>query len=158
VAPEEEKYLADIERLLKKTVQIVSADGFDPSSVRAERAPRATRASSAERPPRVPSGPRSEHADRPPRSQTSGEPRATRPPRAHSGEDRPARPPREDPRIERERAYALNPDQPPVVPNGNATAPDSAASTNPPKRRGFGHGRPVPALLMKRNANEPEKV
>ena len=40
VAPEEEKYLAEIERLLKKSIQILSADGFDPSSVRAERAPR----------------------------------------------------------------------------------------------------------------------
>ena len=40
VAPEEEKYLAEIERLLKKSVPILSADGFDPSSVRAERAPR----------------------------------------------------------------------------------------------------------------------
>jgi hypothetical protein len=64
-------------------------------------------------------------------------------------------------RIERERAYALNPDQPPVAPQSNdSTAPDSAlaASAGHPKRRGFGHGRPVPALLMKRTASEPEKV
>ena len=54
VAPEEEKYLADIERLLKKTVPIVSADGFDPSSARAERAPRSARAGSTERPARAP--------------------------------------------------------------------------------------------------------
>ena len=43
VAPEEEKYLADIERLLKKTVLIRSAEGFDPSSARGERAPRTAR-------------------------------------------------------------------------------------------------------------------
>ena len=52
VAPEEEKYLADIERLLKKTVAIVSADGFDPSSVApraARRAPRAPPRPSARR-------------------------------------------------------------------------------------------------------------
>jgi hypothetical protein len=55
----------------------------------------------------------------------------------------------------------LNPDQPPVAPQANnAAASDSALtpSTGLPKRRGFGHGRPVPALLMKRNATEPEKV
>ena len=37
VAPEEEKYLADIERLLKKKIEIVAAEGFDPSAARAER-------------------------------------------------------------------------------------------------------------------------
>jgi len=153
VAPEEEKYLAEIERLLKKSIQILSADGFDPSSVRAERAPRTSRAAGAERPPRAAG------AERPPRA-PRGE-HAARPPRAHGAEDRASRPPREDPRIERERAYALNPDQPPAAPqNGNATASDSALTPSAvlPKRRGFGHGRPVPALLMKRNATEPEKV
>jgi ATP-dependent RNA helicase RhlE len=153
VAPEEEKYLAEIERLLKKSIQILSAEGFDPSSVRTERAPRTSRAAGAERPPRAggseraPRGPRTEHP--------------ARAPRAHGAEDRPPRPPREDPRIERERAYALNPDQPPVAPqNGNATASDSGLTpaVGLPKRRGFGHGRPVPALLIKRNAPEPEKV
>ena len=158
VAPEEEKYLADIERLLKKTVAIVSAEGFDPSSVRPERAPRTTRSTSAERPPRAPRG---EHAERPPRAR-SGEHRTPRPLGADAGEDRPPRPPREDPRIERERAYALNPDQPPVavktaaVPTSDGAA--LTASSAPAKRRGFGHGRPVPALLMKRRATEPEKV
>src|SRR4029453_3388281 len=37
VAPEEEKYLAEIERLLKKKIEIVSAEGFDQSTGRAER-------------------------------------------------------------------------------------------------------------------------
>ena len=63
VAPEEEKYLAEIERLLKKTVPIVAAEGFDPSSVRAERAP----AHHARR--RAPSARRAQHgAERPPRA------------------------------------------------------------------------------------------
>ncbi len=158
VAPEEEKYLADIERLLKKTVAIVSAEGFDPSSVRPERAPRTARSASAERPPRAPRG---EHAERPPRAR-SAEHRTPRPLGADAGEDHGPRPPREDPRIERERAYALNPDQPPVAAKtDSAPAPDGAAltaSAGPAKRRGFGHGRPVPALLMKRRATEPEKV
>jgi ATP-dependent RNA helicase RhlE len=144
VAPEEEKYLADIERLLKKNIQILSADGFDPSSVRAERSPRTSRGAGAERAPRAP---RAEHAPRTPR--------------AHGAEDRASRPPREDPRIERERAYALNPDQPPVAPQAGDTLATKSAlmpSAGLPKRRGFGHGRPVPALLMKRAATEPEKV
>ena len=108
-----------------------------PSARRARRAP-----PRAERPPRAP---RAERAPRTPRAE-----HAARAPRAHGAEDRAARPPREDPRIERERAYALNPDQPPVAPQSDAaTAPDSALAPSPalPKRRGFGHGRPVPALL-----------
>jgi len=158
VAPEEEKYLADIERLLKKTVAIVSAEGFDPSSVRPERAPRTARSTSAERPPRAA---RAEHAERAPRAR-SGEHRTPRPLGADAGEDHGPRPPREDPRIERERAYALNPDQPPVAAKTPAApTSDGAALTapsGPAKRRGFGYGRPVPALLMKRRATEPEKV
>jgi len=158
VAPEEEKYLADIERLLKKTVAIVSAEGFDPSSVRPERAPRTARSTSAERPPRAA---RAEHAERAPRAR-SGEHRIPRPLGADAGEDHGPRPPREDPRIERERAYALNPDQPPVAAKTPAApTSDGAALTapsGPAKRRGFGYGRPVPALLMKRRATEPEKV
>ncbi len=153
VAPEEEKYLAEIERLLKKSIQILSADGFDPSSVRAERAPRTSRGAGAER------STRAAGAERAPRAPRAAQ--AARPPRAHGAEERASRPPREDPRIERERAYALNPDQPPVAPQaGNAVATGSALtpSAGVPKRRGFGHGRPVPALLMKRVATEPEKV
>jgi ATP-dependent RNA helicase RhlE len=163
VAPEEERYLADIERLLKKTVQIVSADGFDLATARLDRpAPRAGRSGSSERPPRAPRGehaerapraPRSEHAERPPRA-----PRA-----APAAEGRTVRAPREDPRIERERAYALNPDQPPAAATAGdtasgASAPTPTPSSGRPKRHGFGHGRPVAALLMKRTASEPEKV
>src|SRR6185295_20289336 len=55
VAPEEEKYLADIERLLKKKIEIVSAVGFDPSSEPPVRTPRAPRAA-ADRPPRASQG------------------------------------------------------------------------------------------------------
>ncbi len=148
VAPEEERYLADIERLLKKTVEIVSAEGFDPSNVRAERSPRSSsRAAAPDRPPRAA---RTEHASRPPRA-----------PRAEPGtETRVARPPREDPRVERERAYALNPDQP----SSRGHRPRPRHPVRPWRHRGarqahgFGHGRPVPALLKKRTATEPEKV
>ena len=71
------------------------------------------------------------------------------------------RPPREDPRIERERAYALNPDQPTVAAQADDTPdPNSplATSSGPTTRRGYGHGRPVPALLRKRAVREPEKI
>ena len=150
VAPEEERYLADIERLLKKTVEIVAADGFDPSNG----TPRAC-ASHVARPPRriVPRA----------RPAASTRRRATAARRAPTTGDeaRAPRPPREDPRVERERAYALNPDQPPVAQREPDPAAPAAALTRAltlPKRHGFGHGRPVPALLKKRTASEPEKV
>ena len=54
-------------------------------------------------------------------------------------------------REERERAYALNPDQP--TPARPAPSP-----AHPHGRKHFGHGKPVPALLMKRKTAEPEKV
>jgi ATP-dependent RNA helicase RhlE len=139
VAPDEERLLAEIERLLKKAVPIVVPEGFDPSTrsrpdhgERSERGTRPGRPSAAGRPPR---------AERPPRDEAQPE----RPPR---DEVRPERPPREDPRVERERAYALNPDQP-LVPESGAAA-DATRIPARPARPGFGHGRPVPALLMKR--------
>jgi len=197
VAPEEEKYLAEIERLLKKPVAVLTAEGFDVTTgrmarpergsrpahhvggERAERAPRATAAERAERPPRAPAG---ERAERPPRA-PAGE-RAERAPRAPAGEraERPSRAPaseraerpprlaaaerqgdtggtehreaRERPqgdtrREERERAYALNPDQPPQPSPAGATR-----HGHHPRHK----ARPVPALLMKRPATEPEKV
>jgi ATP-dependent RNA helicase RhlE len=183
VAPEEERYLADIERLLKKKVEVVTADGFDPATARFERSehpPRARRGERTERPARAP---REAHK---PRSQpAAGTPRQDRGESAHPSE-RPARAPREahkprsqpaggtprhdrgesaDPggpsygdqrREERERAYALNPDQPPAA---KRTDDDAATSTHAHHgRKSFGHGKPVPALLMKRKASEPEKV
>jgi ATP-dependent RNA helicase RhlE len=165
VAPDEERYLADIERLLKKGIEIRTAEGFDPLSTRArsdrqgrskrpletERLGRAPRGEHAERPPRAPRGenlPRSPHGGHAPRA-----------PRGQSAEQRPPREPRVDPRIEREEAYARNPDQPlPAKRPAHTTAKSALGpSPNAPTRRGFGHGRPVPALLKKRTP-EPEKI
>jgi ATP-dependent RNA helicase RhlE len=166
VAPEEERYLADIERLLKKPIEIMAAEGFDGAAARSDRGSRATRsAPSSERSTR---STRAEPAERPPRAPRSSEhttraaPRGEHPPRtprAHSTEHRPPREPRVDPRIEREEAYARNPDQPPPATRPADTAPESALSPSPPTatRRGFGHGRPVPALLRKRTT-ESEKA
>ena len=127
VAPEEEKYLAEIEKLLRKKVPILVAEGFDPSAARSER----------------------------PRRTEKAAPRETRAPRerAHAREDRGAV--REDRQAERERAYARNPDQPLAARNGNGAMSPASASSHPAHRHAK---RPVPALLMKRPAREPEKV
>jgi ATP-dependent RNA helicase RhlE len=147
VAPDEERLLDEIERLLKKKVPIVAADGFDPASVRAER---------GARPPRSETARRTARPERPERPERIA-------PRAAAVDEAPVpvRPSpdiehREDPapgqsygdmrREERERAYAMNPDQP--LPNAGGV------------RLAAGRARPVPALLMKRPAvvSEPEKV
>ena len=139
VAPDEERLLGDIERLLKKAVPIAVAEGFDPAAParreRGERPERGERSARPVRSPRAATEPR-EHR----------EPREQREPR----EPRTERPPREDPRVARERAYALNPDQPPPAPG--TAVPVGVVSA----RAGFGAGRPVPALLRKRPAAPPE--
>ena len=144
VAPDEEKYLADIERLLKKKVEVVSAEGFDLATARFDKPERTSRTKPGERPPRAP------RAATKPRSTAATE----RVPHARS-EAASARAPShgESRREERERAYALNPDQPPT-PRPAAEQPSGPAS----HRKAYGHGKPVPALLMKRKSNEPEKV
>src|SRR3989442_7454326 len=63
-APEEEKYLAETERLLRKKVQIVTAEGFDLQRVPSERPPRSPRAERPARPPREPRAPRAQPAPR----------------------------------------------------------------------------------------------
>ena len=50
----------------------------------------------------------------------------------------------------------MNPDQPLAA---KRTGDDAATSTHAHHgRKTFGHGKPVPALLMKRKASETEKV
>jgi len=140
VAPEEEKYLVEIERLLRKKVQIVVADGFDATVARTERPQRSEK----------------------PVSGDAKAPREPRPPR-EARQFREARPPRErtvsrDERLaERERAYALNPDQP-VPPRGHNGSGEKASALMPSHPTHRHSKRPVPALLMKRPAQEPEKV
>jgi ATP-dependent RNA helicase RhlE len=171
VAPDEERYLTDIERLLKKTVAIVDAEGFDPAAAvrREQSAPRdhgsrerAPRGRSERAPRSAPPGARPPQAEfrreeRPPQASETPAERvapaqlpAQRPAGPNYGEQR---------REERERAYAMNPDQPPALP---ADAPLAAAALTHPRgpqhKTSFGKGRPVPALLMKRPAQESEKV
>ena len=134
VAPEEEKYLTEIEKLLRKKVSIVVADGFDPAAARTERPPRGEKAVSREA--KAPRETKGQSEARPPRERT---------------------PSRDERQAERELAYARNPDQPiPVRAHNGSGEKESALMPSHPAHRHT--KRPVPALLMKRPAREPEKV
>jgi ATP-dependent RNA helicase RhlE len=140
VAPEEEKHLAEIEKLLKKKIAIAVAEGFDPTSVRAERPSRAPRSGTPARRPRE---------SRPPRE--APPPREARPLRERA-------PTADERRAEREAAYAKNPDQPlPPRTDGHAPRPALMRGERPAAHGAHGR-RPVAALLMKRPVREPEKV
>ena len=139
VAHEEEKYLSEIERLLKKKIAVRTLDGFDPAAATA-RAPHAPRAAARH--------PRGEAKPAPERAPVRAEDRAERAPARVERTPAPvSRSPREQ---EREDAYARNPDQPLPA----RTDPHAKATAT------HGHGahkaRPVPALLMKRKAPEPQ--
>ncbi len=155
VAPEEERYLAEIERLLKKKVEVVAAEGFDPALARSERGERATRAAHGERterarrPAREPHKPRVEPRPGTPRTEAPRPPRTEQAVGPTYGDRR---------REERERAYARNPDQPIAKPRAHAHDAPNLPVPLHHGRKSFGHGKPVPALLMKRKTPEPEKV
>ena len=140
-SPDEERLLTEIERMLKRSIPVAAADGIpaERASAHAERAPAQSRE------PRVSREPRAVREPRQPR-----EGRQTKPPREHAAEP----PPRRDHAVDDTR----NPDQPPIErpaakQNGSGTlAPSSHA------RPGQRKSHPIPALLMKRSAGEPEKV
>ena len=168
VAPEEERYLADIERMLKRTIAATSPEGFDISANRDERPARAPRGRSAD------AASRGRSTEAAPRAARARAPRGTPGPKPVAGSaegvarhreitigDAPHAPARtETRREERDRAYALNPDQAPAPRAEPAAAESKSALTQSgtARRPSFGHGRPVPALLMKRTRHEPEKV
>jgi len=131
VDPAEMKYLHEIERLLKKPIPILTPDGIDLSS-------KPARGERREKPAERREKPAGE------RRRTEHEPRRERAERA-------PRPPREVRDAEREAAYAKNPDQPAAKPSSQPEQAHASRSTAH-ARRGFGHNRPVPALLMKRPA------
>jgi ATP-dependent RNA helicase RhlE len=169
VAHEEEKYLAEIEKLLKTKIPLLTPPDFDPGDTmpRREHAPAARRSSA--------SAAREAHVDavEPHAARASaGEARTTAPRADRVSRDEPvrrvrrdddSREPERESRSERERlreeAYARNPDQPLTKradDGGSGPAshgPGQSASHRPHARR-----QPVPALLMKRPASEPEKV
>jgi ATP-dependent RNA helicase RhlE len=164
VAHEEEKYLVEIEKMLKKKVPVDNVDGFDASTAavaapqreRAERAPRgerparpARRPVAAGEPVRAPVAP----TDAEPAAQTRLRDRGE----GYRGDGR------GDGRTERERqrdeVYAKNPDQPiPVRPSAQAANGNSALASGATASHHRSGAKPVPALLMKRRAAEPESA
>jgi ATP-dependent RNA helicase RhlE len=163
VAPEEEKYLGEIERLLKKKVTIAVSDDFDVAAAVRERPARG--AGETRGGARRERGERSES-----RSSGSGGERGERgglrESRSAAGDARREREPaskvRREPamngdarRAEREAAYAKNPDQP-TVKRPHADAAHHAAHIGAPAQR---HAKkPVPALLQKRKVSETESA
>ena len=135
-SPDEERLLTEIERMLKRSIPVAAADGIpaERAPAHTEREPRAARESRAAREPRQ-----------------ARETRAAKQPRERAAE---ALPPRRDRAVDDTR----NPDQPLIEragpkPNGSGTLAPSLVG-RPASRR----SHPIPALLMKRTAGEPEKV
>ncbi len=160
VAHDEEKYLVEIERMLKKKVSVESVDGFDPAAA-------AARTPSRERAERAPRGEHASRGDRRPAARAKvARPAAT----ALAEHDSTSRVRergeghRDDGRSERERqrdaVYANNPDQP-VSSRSNgepAHAKSALMHGSGAHRHGAGGQKPIPALLMKRRAREPENA
>jgi ATP-dependent RNA helicase RhlE len=142
-SPDEEKLLAEIERMLKRTIPVAPLDGFAPhrdgpstprpSARRQTREVRETRG--AKRPP---------HAATPASHSKSHAPHAD----SHA------------PRRERAAdADDRNPDQAPVTRATDRTGAASApVLTGTAGRPSLHRKHPIPALLMKRSLREPEKV
>ena len=144
VAPEEEKYLGEIERLLKKKVDLLTADGFDADAAARDRPMRASRATGTAPRGRAANG----DARRAPRAE--GETRVRPANGKSSGE---SATPWDTRRAEREAAYAKNPDQP--IAKHVASAHDAA---HPRAHMHAAHRRhkPVPMLLQKRREPQTE--
>ena len=159
VAPEEEKYLGEIERLLKKKVAVLNADGFDADAVVRERPPRGTREAGTATRGRAANGDarravRAEsEARRAPRGE--GEARVRRPASGKSSGEPATH--WDTRRAEREAAYAKNPDQP--IANRAPSAHD-AAHPHPRAHMHAAHRRhkPVPMLLQKRKEPQTEEA
>ena len=149
VAPEEEKYLGEIERLLKKKVEMRTADGFDADASVRDRPARGPRATGAAPHARAGNG----DARRTPRAE--GETRVRRSASGKSSGEPTT--PWDTRRAEREAAYAKNPDQPIVK---RPASPHDAAHPHPRAHMHAAHKRhkPVPMLLQKRRVEEAEKV
>jgi len=128
VSPEEEKYLSEIERLLKRKLEVRALPGFDPVAAPARKA--------EARPSRE---------ARPQARERAAERVADRaPPRR-----------REE---EREEAYARNPDQPMPVRAPASSSDATPALMHSRQSHGTVKTRPVPALLMKRKTPQPENA
>jgi ATP-dependent RNA helicase RhlE len=149
VSPDEEKLLADIEKLIKRRIAVSEAAGFsgegalEPGDARPERG-RGERGAGRER-----SAERDRGSARP--RGGDRERQASRAPAVRDDAPRP-RAPREDAWGERPRDrshYDLNPDQPLPATQGAAAGSSALAGTGAAARAGR-RPQPIPALLMKR--------
>ncbi len=131
-APEEDKLLAEIEKLLKRSITVAQP----ATALRAE--------------PSQPSRGRRETGEREARP-----PRGAARPAARPSPDAPTR------RHRDESVFDRNPDQPRIardVPATSSKAPSGLLNAADPSTRTHRHGKPIPALLMKRSTPVPEKV
>jgi ATP-dependent RNA helicase RhlE len=145
VAPEEERYLGEIEKLLKKKITIATAEGFDPT--RTADTPRHRTESPAPRArPHANGDARRAGGER---ARVNGHDATKRERPAGNGDAR---------RAERDAAYAKNPDQP-IVRRAIPTREEADALAH---HRAHIHAarraRPVPMLLQKRREPVPEKA
>jgi ATP-dependent RNA helicase RhlE len=146
VAPDEEKYLSDIEKLLKRKIDIESPNGFVPPESRRDGRPYAHEAA---RPARSHAAADRDlsHQRRDARAHAHPEPRRTAhvPHTPHTPHTSHAAP--------RDKShYDLNPDQP--LPRRPAPSPNgthAAAATTAGRHRPGAHSRQLPALLRKRH-------
>jgi ATP-dependent RNA helicase RhlE len=136
VSPDEEKYLVDIEKLLKKPVPLAVAAGFDAAAtpLRADR-PQQRRDKPEPRAPEVKREPRAPEVKREPRAPEVE--REARPPESA----RQRRPRGEKPQADEQKTST------PEIAQQQSPAPVSHAKP-----------RPIAALLMKRRTPESEKV
>jgi ATP-dependent RNA helicase RhlE len=149
-APDEEKLLAEIERMLKRTIPVATLDGLpphrqdpsthQPSAARQTREVRETRGTK-----------RPAHAATP-ASHSNSPASHSRSHASHSGSHAPRRERAAD-------ADDRNPDQAPVsrVTDRNRV-PSPLVLTGTATRPSLHRKHPIPALLMKRSVREPEKV
>ena len=158
VAPEEEKYLAEIERMLKMKIDVSPLEGFDPSAASARTPSPRSRSTHAHAPRAEPRAPRAEtsapRVEAPvPRAEAKEAPRRER---AMSREA----PPRSARELEREEAYARNPDQPLPASSETGYGQSKSALVRGQGANGdrAGNAKPIPALLMKRKAPEPQSA
>ena len=120
-APDETRLLAEIERLLKRSIPVTSPEGFTPAR-------RPSRGEPASREAR-------------PRRRDDDSLRRTPLHRERSAE-----------------ADDRNPDQPPIRRAPERPQPKAALTSGAPPQHPLRKPRPIPALLIKRPAREPEKV
>src|SRR5438874_4254770 len=147
-APEEEKLLAEIERLLKRKIPVTAADGAPstrPSRHDAHREdpPKRTRAEIGSH---APCAPRPAAVDRHPDQRVNRQ----------SGEI--DRNPDQPLALSPGQTIDRNPDQPRAPARSQAPAALTASPATSPARSGHRKPRPIPALLMKRRTPEPESA